>query len=96
MHKNNRNLNFNLGNDGIFGVGIVQWAKPQTVIVTSHIRVPLWVLIALFLIQLPANVPGRAAEDGSTAAPAMQWETRVELAPYFGLAQPKLLSMLAF
>lgn len=42
---------------------------------THIIRVPA----ALFLIQLPADSPGKTAEDNpSTRAPEFMWETQME------------------
>lgn len=50
---------------GIRGAGaVVLRAKLLFAIMTSHTGVPVWVLVALFLIQLPASAPGKRAEDG--------------------------------
>lgn len=38
--------------------------QSQPVILASHIQTPVGVTAPLLLEQLPANTPGRAAEDG--------------------------------
>lgn len=43
---------------------VVHWIKMQLLMPASHIRVPIWVLAALLVIQLPANTPGKAMNDG--------------------------------
>lgn len=54
------------------------------------------VLDTLLLIQVHANVPGKAKEDGSgPGAPAYMWETRMEAeSPAFPLAHPGLCGYL--
>lgn len=59
---------------------------------------PTWATLqvqaAPFLIQLCADVPGKALEDGPTAwaPPALSWQKREKLlAPGFSLAQPQLV-----
>lgn len=45
----------------------------------SHIVVPVQVLAASLAVQLPANEPRKAPEDGPSArAPALTWEMQVE------------------
>lgn len=48
---------------------MAHWIKPSLGVLTSRIRVPVQALIAMFLIQLPANRPGNAVENGSSAWP---------------------------
>lgn len=59
----------------------------------SYIGVPGSVLAMLFLIQLSANVFGKAADDGQILGSLpLMWETRMEfLAPEFSLSQTWLL-----
>lgn len=66
---------------------MVQWV-PWPLAPASHVGPS-----CLLLIQLPANGPEEAAEDGSNAwAPAPMWGMQVEcLTPGFGLAQIQLL-----
>lgn len=47
-------------------------------LVTYCIRMLVCVPAVLFLIQLPATVPGKAEEDSLWALPSW-WETRMEL-----------------
>lgn len=57
------------------------------------IPVPICILVALLLVQLPAHTPGKANEDGpSGLAPASESETRMELFDLvFSLAHTWLL-----
>lgn len=49
---------------------VMQWIKPAT-----HIGVPIWISVALLLIQLLTNVPWRATEDNpSSLASAIHME----------------------
>lgn len=79
---------------GISGAGTVgQRVTPLPVMPAAHIREPLGELGALLPIQLPATVPGRAADDGSsTGFLPSTWDIRMEfLAPASSLAQAWLL-----
>lgn len=44
--------------------GAWHWIKTLPAMLASPIRVPVCVSAALLLIQIPANDPGKAAEDG--------------------------------
>lgn len=43
-----------------------QWVKPLFVVLAPYIVVSVYVLDALLLIRLPANVSGKIAEKGSS------------------------------
>lgn len=46
---------------------VAQQVKPPIAMPASHIRASVCILVALFSIQLPANVPGKAEEDNPSA-----------------------------
>lgn len=46
---------------------VVQPVKPPPAMPASHITGPAGAPAALFLVQLPANVPGKAVDDGSNS-----------------------------